>query len=235
MIPVGVGLIAFLHKELAGDSTHCGVWDPGVGCSASLILFFQMHCYIVLPVLLGGCHLGPGSSAIRRGSNSPAPFVHFSDLTGRLLMRLPGNRTPTRQGSTSFVNFPDLQHFRAAFWAPRADNRMNPSAAQAEANRILAPCRPMRVAPGNRAQKFFDCAVAPYLIIECSYTILLDPLEAFKTSPPTLFLNTAAPDSAASALIFRQVHSGVPATSSSSLTEKLRAFEAQANWRPRRR
>ena len=35
-------------------------------------------------------------------------------------------------GSTSFVNLPDLQHLRATFWAPRADNRMNPSTAQAE-------------------------------------------------------------------------------------------------------
>ena len=36
------------------------------------------------------------------------------------------------QGSSSFVNLPDLQHFRAALCAPRADNRMNPSATQAE-------------------------------------------------------------------------------------------------------
>jgi hypothetical protein len=35
------------------------------------------------------------------------------------------------QGDTSFVNFTNLQHFRAAFWAPRADNRMNTSATQA--------------------------------------------------------------------------------------------------------
>src|SRR6266550_2813057 len=42
--------------------------------------------------------------------------------------------SPSRhlQGSTSFVNLPNLQHLRAAFWAPRADNRMNASSAQAE-------------------------------------------------------------------------------------------------------
>jgi len=36
------------------------------------------------------------------------------------------------RGLEGVANLPDLQHFRAALCAPRADNRMNPSAAQAE-------------------------------------------------------------------------------------------------------
>jgi hypothetical protein len=36
------------------------------------------------------------------------------------------------QSEHQLTNFLDLDHLRAAFWAPRADNRMNASAAQAE-------------------------------------------------------------------------------------------------------